>query len=147
MGNNQQGGFTLIEILIVIVVIGILVAIAIPQYRSFKDKSYNVACKADLANIRQAAEAFYLNNDHYPDSIAPTIGAIVLQTTGAEPVHIHLTNKVYFGMKSSAASYAMATKHLLGTQVVSLTSAETTPKETGSKRGAPLAASDIPGAP
>ena len=147
MGDNKQGGFTLIEILVVIGIIGILVAIAIPGYQGIKDKSYNAASEADLTNIRKATETFYLNNDHYPDSIAPASGKIVLQTAGAEPVPIFLTNKVYFGMKSSAESYAMATKHLQGSQVLSLTSTKTNLKETAAKKGAPLVASDIPNIP
>lgn len=51
-------GFTLIEMMIVVVIIGILAAIAIPQYSSVKEKAYLASVKTDLKNLEISEEAY-----------------------------------------------------------------------------------------
>ena len=64
--KGNQKGFTLIELLIVVAIIGILAAIAIPQFSSYRQKAFNSAAQSDLKTIRLAAEAFYTDNYYYP---------------------------------------------------------------------------------
>lgn len=59
--RNQQG-FTLIELMIVIAIIGILASIAIPQFTIYKAKSYNAASKSDLKTAYTAAQAYFTDN-------------------------------------------------------------------------------------
>ena len=59
-------GFTLIELMIVIAIIGILAAIAIPQFTSYRQKSYNSAAQSDLRNVETNLAAYYADYQHYP---------------------------------------------------------------------------------
>ena len=55
---RKRNAFTLIELLIVIVIIGILAAIAIPKFANTKEKAYVAAMKADLRNLATYEESF-----------------------------------------------------------------------------------------
>ena len=58
-------GFTLIELMIVIGIIGILAAIAIPQFSVYRTRSYNSASMNDLRNVANAQEAYYVDHGKY----------------------------------------------------------------------------------
>ncbi len=66
---SSRRGFTLIEMLIVIVIIGILAAIAIPKYAAMKQKSYVTAMKSDLRNLVTAEEAFFADSGFYTATV------------------------------------------------------------------------------
>lgn len=63
---RNSKGFTLIELLIVVAIIGILAAIAIPQFSQYRAKAYNSAAQSDLKNSKTGLEAFYADNQKYP---------------------------------------------------------------------------------
>ena len=56
-------------IFFLIMIIGILAAIAIPQFNAYRTRSYNASAQADLMNAITAQEAFYIDHDTYTDSI------------------------------------------------------------------------------
>ena len=64
---RNRKGFTLIELLIVVAIIGILAAIAIPQFQSYRQKAFNSAAQSDLRNMKTGMEAFMADNQQYPD--------------------------------------------------------------------------------
>jgi type IV pilus assembly protein PilA len=59
-------GFTLIELLIVVAIIGILAAVAIPQFSSYRAKAYNSAAMSDLSNFKTLMESVYADAHAYP---------------------------------------------------------------------------------
>ena len=67
--RKSEKGFTLIELLIVVAIIGILAAIAIPQFSAYRAKAYNSAAQSDLKNIKTGMEAYMADNQSYPTSI------------------------------------------------------------------------------
>ncbi len=64
LGNSK--GFTLIELLIVVAIIGILAAIAIPQFAAYRMRAFNAAAESDLKNFKSAMEAYYADYQTYP---------------------------------------------------------------------------------
>ncbi|KUJ96215.1 MAG: Prepilin-type N-terminal cleavage/methylation domain-containing protein [Desulfonauticus sp. 38_4375] len=64
---NKEKGFTLVELLIVIAIIGILAAIAIPQYSKYRQRAFNSAALSDLRNFKTSMEAYYADNQEYPN--------------------------------------------------------------------------------
>ena len=66
---SSNKGFTLIELLIVVAIIGILAAIAIPQFSSYRAKAYNSAGNADLKNLKTGMEAYMADQQQYPSDL------------------------------------------------------------------------------
>ena len=64
MRENGRG-FTLIELLVVIAIIGILAAIAIPQYAAYRRRGYESQVKSDINSVAVAQEAYFASNQAY----------------------------------------------------------------------------------
>ena len=61
-----DSGFTLLETLAVMVIVGLLAAITVPQIAKWREKAYITALKTDARNVANAVEAFYVDNQIYP---------------------------------------------------------------------------------
>ena len=74
-----EGGFTLVELLVVVVIIGVLVAIAVPMYLNYRKGAANKSAESDVRAAVSAIEQFYTENGNvYPkDVAASTAGANV----------------------------------------------------------------------
>jgi prepilin-type N-terminal cleavage/methylation domain-containing protein len=103
LANKDQKGFTLIELMIVIAIIGILAAIAIPQFAAYRKRSYDSSATADLRNAATAQEAYYVDNDTY----ASTSAALVGDTYG-----LYISDSVVFAVSSASTDgYTMTAYH------------------------------------
>jgi type IV pilus assembly protein PilA len=72
--KRAQSGFTLIEILVVVAVIGLLVAIAIPQFMAYRSQAIDAEMKSDLRNTSVAIEAYYAKRSMLPASLGEIAG-------------------------------------------------------------------------
>lgn len=65
---GRPGGFTLIEVMVVIVILGVLAALVVPRVMSRPDEARAVAARQDIAAIMQALKLYRLDNQRYPST-------------------------------------------------------------------------------
>jgi type IV pilus assembly protein PilA len=83
MKKQSEKGFTLIELLVVIAIIGILAAIAIPQFTEYRKRGFDARAKSDLRNLATAEEAYFVDNETYFSTLPTTVKLSVGVTLGA----------------------------------------------------------------
>jgi general secretion pathway protein G len=76
---KKQSGFTLLELLIVIVIIGILALLIIPNITSAPKKARDTKRKTDITTVRKGLEEYFVNNNVYPNALSDL-------TTGSAPI-------------------------------------------------------------
>ena len=82
--NNKKAGFTLVEIMIVVLIIGILLAIAIPNFVSAREASRCKACVGNLKQLDSASQQFAMDNKK-----SSTYAMTSADFTGLAPTYLH----------------------------------------------------------
>ena len=76
MMKKDNKGFTLIELMVVVAIIGVLAAVAIPNYKRYQIKTKETEAKLNLAAIAMGQESYYMEYDEYVQR-ASTVGPAV----------------------------------------------------------------------
>jgi len=66
--KRNQKGFTLVELMIVVAIIGILAAIAIPQFAKYRARAQNSAALSDMRNLKTDLEGYFAEWQEYPEN-------------------------------------------------------------------------------
>lgn len=82
---RKRAGFTLIEIVIVMTIIGALAAIAVPAYQNSVVRAKEAVLKEDLYAMRDAIDKFYSDNGVYPQSLAELVKQRYLRFIPVDP--------------------------------------------------------------
>jgi len=83
--RRSQDGFTLIELMVVILIIGLLATIVVQNLRSATDKAKRVKAQADISQIKSALDRYYLDAGSYPTSDQGLPALIAAPTNGTDP--------------------------------------------------------------
>jgi prepilin-type N-terminal cleavage/methylation domain-containing protein len=67
--RSRRAGFTLIELMVVVVILAILATMAIPRFKNTKGKGHSAALRTDLRNFATAEESCFFSNGHYSTAL------------------------------------------------------------------------------
>ena len=104
MRVRRARGFTLVELLIVIVIIGVLVAIAIPQFHYTRDRAFIATMKHDLKNLSTAQEAYFVDHQAY----SATVGGLTTGMKVSTNVTLTISNATATGFDATATHTSSA---------------------------------------
>jgi type IV pilus assembly protein PilA len=117
---QSEKGFTLIELLVVIAIIGILAAIAIPQFAAYRKRGYEATLKSDLRNAATAQEAYFAQVQTYKN------GTITTNLTG-----YNQSGQVTMASAVSGTAFTLTGTHANCTSGVTWTYSSSTGQTTG----------------
>ena len=80
-----QDGFTLIEIMVVILIIGLLALMVVPRLRGVADRAKRTKAQADIQELKQALDRYYLDNGSYPTTDQGLQALVSPPTAGRVP--------------------------------------------------------------
>lgn len=84
--TREQGGFTLVELMVVMLIISVLAAIAIPSYIAALKSAREAVLKEDLHVMRQAIDSYTMDKDKGPQSLDDLVQAGYLKEIPSDPM-------------------------------------------------------------
>jgi general secretion pathway protein G len=85
MRNGKGPGFTMIELLVALAIVGLITAIAAPRYFGNLDRAKEDVLKEDLYILRDAIGKFYADRNRYPDTLQELVKEKYLRKLPADP--------------------------------------------------------------
>jgi general secretion pathway protein G len=85
--RRKQDGFTLIEIMVVILILGLLATIVVQSLRGATDKAKRTKATADLAELKTALDRYYLDSGSYPTTDQGLQALVSVPTSGRIPAN------------------------------------------------------------
>ena len=86
MRGARRNGFTLVELLVVLSIIGLLLSLAVPRYLGSIDKSKEVVLKENLTLLRDAIDKYYGDQGRYPDALQDLVTKKYLRRVPQDPI-------------------------------------------------------------
>lgn len=86
MTGNRHGGFTLVELLVVMAIIALLVSIAAPRYFHSVDKARESSLRANLAVMRDSIDKYYSDHGRYPTQLQELVEKRYLRAIPVDPM-------------------------------------------------------------
>ncbi len=83
---NVKKGYTLLELMIVVAIVGILVALAIPNFQQSAMKAKETALKQNLFTMRAVLDQYYADRGDYPDNLEALVEAKYLRAIPMDPL-------------------------------------------------------------
>lgn len=106
---KKEGGFTLLELLIVIVIIGILALLIIPNITSAPKKARDTQRKTDLRTVQKGLEEYFVSNNIYPDALVDLQAGTppIIKTVPTDPKNSGVFVYTYTPDPSTHATYTL----------------------------------------
>ncbi|UCF21210.1 MAG: prepilin-type N-terminal cleavage/methylation domain-containing protein [Gemmatimonadota bacterium] len=124
---RRPSGFTLVELLVIITILGLLVAVALPRFSGARGKANRATMMSDLRNLVTAEEAYFERNMAYTDnlaqldySVSPSVTIEILEVGGngwsAKATHVNTDYEcgVYFGSATPPAGIPIPDEGIIG---------------------------------
>ncbi|TSA49361.1 MAG: prepilin-type N-terminal cleavage/methylation domain-containing protein [Nitrosomonadales bacterium] len=120
MKPNRIGGFTLIELMIAVVIVGILAAVALPSYREYIKKGARAAAQTELLQMAAVQEKIYLNSNAYTPNVTTAYNGT---STGGLGITSGTTTNSKYTITLTTATAPSQTYTLTATPVAGTTQA------------------------
>jgi len=114
--NMKQGGFTLIELMIVVAIIGVLAAIAVPQYQNYVGRAQVSEAISLAASAKTAVSEYYITNGSWPEDNAQAGVSEPTDIAGSYVSQVEIadgTGLIVVSMKANDVVDAIASKRLV----------------------------------
>ncbi len=82
----NERGFSLLELIVVLTLVGLLVGIALPMYKDATQRAREAALKQDLQRMREAIEEYYTDRAEYPQALEDLVTAGYLRALPRDPI-------------------------------------------------------------